>query len=114
MRSIWRGAVSFGLVSIAVKLYSAEAASLEPFGDPHVFVGHLPQFGGRHDMRDRPAVGIRLIRNPFGGGHRTPELLAAGVPPQLAAVSNLIALMPATTLAAFADRSQLPLAGREA
>jgi uncharacterized membrane protein YfcA len=42
-----------------------------------------------------------------------PALLAAGVPPQLAAVSNLIALMPATTLAACADRSQLPPFNRD-
>jgi hypothetical protein len=64
----------------AVQLYSAKAASPEPFGDRHVFVGNLPQFCGRHDMRNRPAVGIRLIGNPLGGGHRTPELLTAGVP----------------------------------
>jgi hypothetical protein len=37
-----------------------------------------------------------------------PALIAAGVSPQLAAVSNLTALMPATMLAALADRSQLP------
>lgn len=37
-----------------------------------------------------------------------PALIAAGVPPQLAVVSNLIALMPATMAAALSDRSQLP------
>jgi uncharacterized membrane protein YfcA len=37
-----------------------------------------------------------------------PALIATGVPPQLAAVSNLAAVMPATMLAALSDRSQLP------
>jgi uncharacterized membrane protein YfcA len=37
-----------------------------------------------------------------------PVLIASGVSPQLAAVCNLTALMPATMLAALADRSQLP------
>ena len=37
-----------------------------------------------------------------------PALIATGVPPQLAAVSNLASIMPATMLAALADRSQLP------
>jgi uncharacterized membrane protein YfcA len=37
-----------------------------------------------------------------------PALIASGVSPQLAAVSNLIALMPASMLAALSDRSQLP------
>jgi uncharacterized membrane protein YfcA len=37
-----------------------------------------------------------------------PALIAAGVTPQLAAVCNMTALMPATMLAALADRSQLP------
>jgi uncharacterized membrane protein YfcA len=37
-----------------------------------------------------------------------PALLASGVPPQLAAVSNLASVMPATMLAALSDRSQLP------
>jgi uncharacterized protein len=37
-----------------------------------------------------------------------PALIAAGISPQLAAVCNLTALMPATMLAALADRSQLP------
>ncbi len=37
-----------------------------------------------------------------------PALIASGVPPQLAAVCNLTALMPATMLAALSDRSQLP------
>jgi uncharacterized protein len=37
-----------------------------------------------------------------------PALIFSGVPPQMAAVANLTALMPATMLAALADRSQLP------
>jgi len=37
-----------------------------------------------------------------------PALLASGVPPQLAAISNLASVMPATMLAALSDRSQLP------
>ena len=37
-----------------------------------------------------------------------PALIATGVPPQLAAVSNLASVMPGTMLAALADRSQLP------
>ena len=37
-----------------------------------------------------------------------PALLASGVSPQLAAVCNLTALMPATMLAALSDRTQLP------
>jgi uncharacterized protein len=37
-----------------------------------------------------------------------PALVASGLPPQLAAASNLVALMPATMLAALSDRSQLP------
>lgn len=37
-----------------------------------------------------------------------PALIVAGVPPQFAVVSNLVALMPATMLAALSDRSQLP------
>ena len=35
-------------------------------------------------------------------------MILAGLPPQAAAVSNLVALMPATMLAALSDRSQLP------
>lgn len=37
-----------------------------------------------------------------------PAMIASGVSPQLAAVSNIVALMPATMLAALSDRSQLP------
>lgn len=37
-----------------------------------------------------------------------PALIATGVPPQLAAVSNLASVMPGTMLAALSDRSQLP------
>ena len=40
MRAIWKGAVSFGLVSVPVKLYSATVAAwrLEPWG---WFLGHV-------------------------------------------------------------------------
>src|ERR1700690_2887958 len=37
-----------------------------------------------------------------------PALIASGLSPQLAAVSNLIALMPATMLAALSARTHLP------
>ena len=37
-----------------------------------------------------------------------PAMILAGVPPQAAAVSNLVAIMPATMLAALSDRTQLP------
>src|SRR5262245_10731944 len=37
-----------------------------------------------------------------------PALIATGVSPQLAAVSNLASIMPATMLAALSDRTQLP------
>jgi uncharacterized membrane protein YfcA len=37
-----------------------------------------------------------------------PALLAAGLLPQTAVASNLLAIMPGTLLAAFADRTQLP------
>ncbi|HEY6754596.1 MAG TPA: sulfite exporter TauE/SafE family protein [Pseudolabrys sp.] len=37
-----------------------------------------------------------------------PALIATGVPTQLAAISNLASIMPATMLAALSDRSQLP------
>ena len=37
-----------------------------------------------------------------------PALIASGLSPQFAAASNMVALMPATMLAALSDRSQLP------
>jgi uncharacterized protein len=37
-----------------------------------------------------------------------PAMIIAGLPPQAAAVSNMVALMPATMLAALSDRTQLP------
>ncbi len=37
-----------------------------------------------------------------------PALIAAGVSPQVAAIGNLVAIMPATMLGALSDRSQLP------
>jgi uncharacterized membrane protein YfcA len=42
-----------------------------------------------------------------------PVLIALGFSPQIAAVTNLIALMPATMLAALADRTQLPPLNRD-
>ncbi|MGE4166057.1 MAG: sulfite exporter TauE/SafE family protein [Xanthobacteraceae bacterium] len=42
-----------------------------------------------------------------------PALIASGLSPQLSAVSNLVALMPATMLAALADRTQLPRFNRD-
>lgn len=41
-----------------------------------------------------------------------PAMILAGLPPQAAAISNLVALMPATMLAALSDRSQLPPVNR--
>jgi len=41
-----------------------------------------------------------------------PAMILAGVPPQAAAVSNLVAIMPATMLAALSDRTQLPAFNR--
>ncbi len=37
-----------------------------------------------------------------------PAMIIAGLPPQAAAVSNMVALVPATMLAALSDRTQLP------
>jgi hypothetical protein len=37
-----------------------------------------------------------------------PAMIMAGVPPQAAAVSNLVAIMPGIMLAALSDRTQLP------
>jgi uncharacterized membrane protein YfcA len=42
-----------------------------------------------------------------------PVLIAAGLSPQGAAVSNLVALMPGTMLAALSDRTQLPRLNRD-
>jgi hypothetical protein len=41
-----------------------------------------------------------------------PALIAAGISPQLATVCNLVALTPATMLAALSDRTQLPAFNR--
>jgi uncharacterized membrane protein YfcA len=41
-----------------------------------------------------------------------PVLIAAGLSPQTAAISNLAAIVPAALLAAFTDRSQLPTFNR--
>ncbi|HMF24604.1 MAG TPA: sulfite exporter TauE/SafE family protein [Pseudolabrys sp.] len=51
-----------------------------------------------------------IIASVIGGAAIVtyPALIATGVPPQLAAVSNLASIMPATMLAALTDRSQLP------
>ena len=58
------------------------------------------------------AIGIAagLIASIVGGAAVIvyPALIAVGVPPQPAAVANIVAIMPGTMLAALADRSQLP------
>jgi uncharacterized protein len=55
-------------------------------------------------------VAAGIIASIVGGAAVVvyPALIASGVSPQIAAVCNLTALMPATMLAALADRSQLP------
>jgi uncharacterized membrane protein YfcA len=55
-------------------------------------------------------VAAGIIASIVGGAAVVvyPAMVVAGVPPQAAAVSNLVALMPGTMLAALADRSQLP------
>ena len=42
-----------------------------------------------------------------------PAMIAVGIPPQPAAVANIVAIMPGTMLAALADRSQLPKFNRD-
>ena len=58
------------------------------------------------------AVGVAagMIASIVGGASVVvyPALIASGLTPQIAAASNLVALMPATMLAALSDRSQLP------
>lgn len=51
-----------------------------------------------------------LISSIVGGAAVVsyPALIASGLPPQIAVASNLVAIMPGTLLAAFADRTQLP------
>jgi len=51
-----------------------------------------------------------LLASVIGGAAVVvyPAMIVAGVPPQAAAVCNLVAIMPATMLAALADRTQLP------
>jgi len=55
-------------------------------------------------------VAAGIIASIVGGAAIVvyPALIATGMSPQIAAVCNLTALMPATMLAALADRSQLP------
>lgn len=55
-------------------------------------------------------IGAGIIATVVGGAAVIvyPALIASGVSPQLAAVSNLTALMPATLLAALSDYTQLP------
>ena len=55
-------------------------------------------------------VGAGLLASIIGGAAVVvyPAMIVAGVPPQAAAVSNLVAIMPATMLAALSDRTQLP------
>jgi uncharacterized membrane protein YfcA len=55
-------------------------------------------------------IGAGLLASIIGGAAVVvyPAMIVAGVPPQAAAVSNLVAIMPATMLAALSDRTQLP------
>ena len=55
-------------------------------------------------------VAAGMIASIVGGAAVVvyPALIASGLTPQFAAASNLVALMPATMLAALSDRSQLP------
>src|SRR3712207_7198658 len=74
MRSIWRGAVSFGLVSIGVKLYTATEDHDIRFNQVHAVdggrikyrrVGSIgggggeePQIAQGDEVPDRPVVGV--------------------------------------------------------
>lgn len=55
-------------------------------------------------------VAAGIIATMVGGAAVVvyPALIGVGVSPQLAAVSNIVSIMPATMLAALADRTQLP------
>jgi uncharacterized membrane protein YfcA len=55
-------------------------------------------------------IGAGLLSSIVGGAAVVsyPALLASGLAPQIAVASNLMAVMPGTVLAAFADRTQLP------
>jgi uncharacterized membrane protein YfcA len=55
-------------------------------------------------------IGAGLLSSIVGGAAVVsyPALLASGLAPQIAVASNLMAVMPGTLLAAFADRTQLP------
>jgi uncharacterized membrane protein YfcA len=55
-------------------------------------------------------IGAGLLSSIVGGAAVVsyPALLASGLAPQIAVASNMLAVMPGTLLAAFADRSQLP------
>ena len=63
------------------------------------------------------AIGIAagLIASVVGGAAVIvyPAMIAVGIPPQPAAVANIVAIMPGTMLAALADRSQLPKFNRD-
>jgi uncharacterized protein len=63
------------------------------------------------------AIGIAagLIASIVGGAAVIvyPAMIAVGIPPQPAAVANIVAIMPGTMLAALADRSQLPKFNRD-
>jgi uncharacterized membrane protein YfcA len=67
--------------------------------DPHIIV-----------MLVGAGVLAGLLSSIIGGAAviSYPALLAAGLLPQTAVASNLLAIMPGTLLAAFADRTQLP------
>jgi uncharacterized protein len=63
------------------------------------------------------AIGIAagLIASIVGGAAVIvyPAMIAVGIPPQPAAVANIVAIMPGTMLAALSDRSQLPKFNRD-
>ncbi len=63
------------------------------------------------------AIGIAagLIASIVGGAAVIvyPAMIAVGIPPQPAAVANIVSIMPGTMLAALSDRSQLPKFNRD-
>ncbi len=55
-------------------------------------------------------IAAGLIASVVGGAAVIvyPAMIAVGIPPQPAAVANIVSIMPGTMLAALSDRSQLP------
>ena len=55
-------------------------------------------------------VGVGIMASVVGGAAviAYPVLIATGMTPQVAAISNITALVPGILLAALADRTQLP------